>query len=163
VAASGVFGRFLYVQIPRSMAGDELSLSQIQELDAGLSIALAADFGLDREMIARVERVAERGVDPRRPLLMLLAGMAIEPWRLRVRLRRLLRELDFGHDANWRRLAALLRRKAVLHRRLVLLGRLRELFHYWHVVHKPFAVLMYLFMVVHIVVAWMTGYAWAGQ
>ena len=40
---------------------------------------------------------------------------------------------------------------------------LHGLFHYWHVIHKPFAVVMYVFMVVHVVVASMTGYGWAGD
>ena len=38
------------------------------------------------------------------------------------------------------------------------LARVERLFHYWHVFHKPFAFLMYLFMTVHIGVAWWTGY-----
>jgi len=46
-----------------------------------------------------------------------------------------------------------------LERRLLLWSQLRELFHYWHVVHKPFAVLMYLFALLHVTVAWVTGYA----
>ena len=53
--------------------------------------------------------------------------------------------------------------KALLHRRILLWDRLHELFHYWHVFHKPFAVVMYLFMIVHIAVAVMTGYGWAGR
>ena len=36
--------------------------------------------------------------------------------------------------------------------------RLRQLFHYWHVLHKPFAVVMYLFLIVHIVVVSLAGY-----
>lgn len=39
-------------------------------------------------------------------------------------------------------------------------ARLRQLFHYWHVFHKPFAFVMYVLMIVHVAVAWMTGYAW---
>jgi len=35
------------------------------------------------------------------------------------------------------------------------------LFYYWHVLHKPFAVIMYLFMIVHVAVALATGYGWA--
>jgi hypothetical protein len=162
VAASGVFGRFLYIQIPRSMAGDELSLAQVKELDAAMSWALSTDFGLDREAIARVEAIAESGLDPGRPLVVLLARMAVDPWRLRARLRRLRAGVGLRERKAGRRLAALVLRKAVLHRRLLLWDRLRELFHYWHVVHKPFALLMYLFMVVHIAVAWATGYAWGG-
>ena len=54
------------------------------------------------------------------------------------------------------------RQKALAHRRLLIWDRVQELFHYWHVIHKPFAIVMYLFMVVHIAVALMTGYGWAG-
>ena len=39
-------------------------------------------------------------------------------------------------------------------------SQLQGLFHYWHVIHKPFAIVMYLFMIVHIVVASVTGYGW---
>lgn len=46
------------------------------------------------------------------------------------------------------------------HRSGEALERFQRLFHYWHVFHKPFAVVMYLFMIVHVAVAWMTGYAW---
>ena len=53
--------------------------------------------------------------------------------------------------------------KARLHRRILLWQRVRELFHYWHVFHKPFALLMYLFAAVHIGVAWATGYALVGS
>jgi hypothetical protein len=37
-----------------------------------------------------------------------------------------------------------------------------QLFHYWHVFHKPFAALMYVFAAVHIAVAWLTGYGGVG-
>jgi hypothetical protein len=77
VALSGIFGRFLYVRIPRNAAGEEIPL-----------------------------------------------------------------------DAAARRDARLVRRV--------------QLFHYWHVFHKPFAALMYLFALVHIAVAWLTGYARVG-
>jgi hypothetical protein len=50
--------------------------------------------------------------------------------------------------------------KALVRRRILLWDRAHELFHYWHVMHKPFALVMYLFMVVHVAVAVMTGYAW---
>jgi hypothetical protein len=163
VAASGVFGRFLYTQIPRSMAGDELSLAQVKELDATLSLALSTEYGLDRDAIAKVEAIAESGLEPPPPLVVLLARLLIDPWRLRARLRRLRIGLGSSDKRAGRPLAALILRKAVLHRRVLLWDRLRALFHYWHVLHKPFALLMYLFMVVHIAVAWMTGYAWGGR
>ena len=56
------------------------------------------------------------------------------------------------------------RQKAHVHRRrIVLWDRVHELFHYWHVLHKPFALVMYLFMLVHVAVAFVTGYGWVGR
>jgi len=50
------------------------------------------------------------------------------------------------------------RQKAVLRRRILLWGALHRIFHHWHVVHRPFAVVMYLFVLVHVTVASLTGY-----
>jgi hypothetical protein len=49
-------------------------------------------------------------------------------------------------------------RKAQLHRRILRWHRLQEIFHHWHVFHKPFAIIMYLFLIVHIAVVTVTGY-----
>ena len=57
----------------------------------------------------------------------------------------------------------MVRQKAQVHRRILLWDRVHELFHYWHVLHKPFAVVMYLFMIVHVAVALVTGYGWVGR
>jgi hypothetical protein len=43
-------------------------------------------------------------------------------------------------------------------RRIVLWDALHRVFHHWHVLHKPFAVVMYLFVLVHVIVASLTGY-----
>jgi hypothetical protein len=37
---------------------------------------------------------------------------------------------------------------------------IHQLFHYWHVIHKPFAIIMYIIMFVHILVAVYVGYTW---
>ena len=56
-----------------------------------------------------------------------------------------------------------IRQKAGADPSAVLFDALHRLFHHWHVVHKPFALVMYLFMTVHVVVAVMTGYAWGSR
>ncbi|HEY0143966.1 MAG TPA: hypothetical protein VGF48_23975 [Thermoanaerobaculia bacterium] len=99
VALSGVLGRYLYLQIPRTRAGDERTLADVQEE---------------------------------------------------------LRALDESPDGT--SAAALQKRKAWLQRRIARWHRTQELFHYWHVFHKPFAILMYLFLIVHIAVVTLTGY-----
>jgi len=159
VALSGVLGRYLYRQIPHGQGGDELTLAEVEKLDQELSRQLVESFGLPAEAIAELENTAEAGLDPRRSLPVLLTISALGSLSLKRRLRRFrqrFRDLDPGLRRRFEETVA---HKARLRRRLVLWSKVRRLFHHWHVVHKPFAVIMYLFMLVHIAVAWMTGYA----
>lgn len=146
VALSGVLGRYLYLQIPRTRAGDQLSLAEVEELNADLTRRLREELG--EEPLQELEALAA-DLSPR------LLRMPLDGIRLRWRLRSF-RKRHRGSAE----LTRTVRQKALLQRRLLLWNRLQELFHHWHVLHKPFAVLMYVFMIVHIAVAVLTGYAW---
>ena len=50
--------------------------------------------------------------------------------------------------------------KAVLRRRIAFWQAIHNLFHYWHVFHKPFALVMYIIMLVHAGVSVWLGYTW---
>lgn len=158
VALSGVLGRYLYLQIPRTRAGDELTLSELVAQDSALTERLRREFGLDDDHLRRLDALAS---PPQRAgLLAPLAGMLVADVRLGHRLR------VFGRESGappslYRPLMHVISQKAQVRRRIVLWDALHRLFHHWHVVHKPFAVVMYLFMVVHVIVASMTGYGWA--
>lgn len=156
VALSGVFGRFLYAQIPRTAAGDQLSLDEARRLDAELGARLRAEFDLSDADLAALEPPAAGG---RASVASALLALAAEPWRRRRRVARFRAAHGRLPATALARLAALAGQRALLHRRLALWRHLHELFHYWHVFHKPFALLMYLFAALHIGVAWATGYA----
>lgn len=49
VFASGVIGRFIYIQIPRSIEGRELSLSEVQGLKSNIGDILKSDYNLPEE------------------------------------------------------------------------------------------------------------------
>jgi hypothetical protein len=87
--------------------------------------------------------------------------MLIDHVRLRSALRRFARSCRGVPRPVFREFERVVQQKALVRRRIVLWDRAHELFHYWHVLHKPFAVVMYLFMVVHVAVAMVTGYGWA--
>lgn len=146
VALSGVLGRYLYLQIPRTRAGDQLSLAEVEELNANLTRRLREELG--EGPLQELEALAA-DLSPR------LLRMPLDGIRLRWRLRSF-RKRHRGSAE----LTRTIRQKALLQRRLLLWNRLQELFHHWHVLHKPFAVVMYVFMIVHIAVAVLTGYAW---
>jgi hypothetical protein len=158
VAMSGVLGRFLYLQIPRTRAGEEVALAELEAHDRELSDRLRSGFGLDDSRLAELDAIV--AVPPR-------TGIAGALWELlsgELRLRSALRSFAAGCRSVPRPVFAefdrVVRQKARTRRRIVLWDRVHELFHYWHVLHKPFAVVMYLFMIVHVAVAVVTGYGW---
>jgi len=162
VAASGVFGRYLYLQIPRTRAGEEMNLAALERVDAELTERLRRQFRLDDATIERLESIA--GGQERNAGLLgtLLRMMTDDLWRLR-RLREFARACPGVPVPVRREFERIVCEKADARRRILLWNRLHDLFHYWHVLHKPFAVVMYLFMVVHVAVALWTGYAWGGS
>lgn len=160
VALSGVLGRYLYLQIPRTRAGDQLSLAEVEELNADLARRLQEELGeaLLKELDSLAAGSIEPGTRPGTPLLPLLLRMPLDGVRLRWRLRSFRRRHRESAE-----LTRVIRQKALLQRRLLLWSRLQELFHHWHVLHKPFAIVMYIFMIVHVAVVILTGYGWVGQ
>jgi hypothetical protein len=157
VALSGVFGRYLYLQIPRTRAGEELTLAEVEKADRELAARLRAEFGADDAFLERLERAAAPPASGGLPgLLLWVVGQDLGLRRRR--LAQVARSLPGLPPALARELAVLVRQKAVLQRRIRLWGALHRLFHHWHVVHRPFAVVMYVFVLVHVAVASATGY-----
>lgn len=162
VAVSGVLGRYLYLQIPRTRAGDELTLEEARQASDELAERAERALGIDRAVLERLDAEARAGAAAALPLPILLLRLPFGGLALRWRLRRLLAKLPAPRGGDLAELAAALRQRAVLERRLALWHRLHDLFHYWHVFHKPFAAVMYLFLILHVVVVVLTGYAWGG-
>jgi hypothetical protein len=158
VASSGVLGRYLYLQIPRTRAGEELALADLEKQDRELSERLRARFSLSEHQLAELEAlVAPRS---RTGLLGGLLLMLTDDLHLRAGLRRFASGCPSIPRPVVREFERVVRQKALARRRILLWDRAHELFHYWHVLHKPFAIVMYLFMIVHVVVALVTGYGW---
>jgi len=155
VAVSGILGRFLYAQIPRTASGDELSLEEARKMEQLMAARLRSEFGLDDSDLALLEaRQAARS----RSLLGMLFGLIGLPFAFRRSVGQFLRRHRDVPRPVVVRMLRIARQRALLRRRLDLWRRLHELFHYWHVLHKPFALLMYLFAAIHVAVAYATGY-----
>jgi hypothetical protein len=159
VALSGVLGRYLYLQIPRTRAGEELTLGELTKQDRALSARLTQDFGLDGRLLERLESLAAPAPG-RRGVVRAFGSALLADLTLRYRLRGFARQCGQVPSRVFSEFLEVARRKAVVRRRIVFWDAAHRLFHYWHVIHKPFAVVMYVFMVVHVVVASMTGYGW---
>ena len=155
VALSGIFGRYLYLQIPRTRAGEELSLAEVERADRDLTRRLKDEFGADAAYLDQVEKAS--APPAARGLIAVLAVLLLEDMGLRGGRARVAPLPGLPPDIA-RNLASLIAQKKTLRRRIVLWDAIHRLFHHWHIIHKPFAVVMYLFVVVHVVVASLTGY-----
>jgi hypothetical protein len=160
VAISGILGRYLYQQLPRRQSGDELTLAEMEQLDGSYTTRLRDEFGLSESDLERLDEIATGDLQREASLFALILRLPVQGIALRWRLRRFGRRLRVDSKSLVREMRAVARRKALLERRILLWEKLRQLFYYWHVFHKPFAIVMYLFMIVHIVVVSVTGYGW---
>ena len=160
VASSGVLGRFLYLQIPRTRAGEEVALAELEAQDRELSERLRSRFGLDERQLAQLDEIV--AAPARTGLAGGLWQILVGDLQLRSALRGFAASCRAVPPSVFAEFERVVRQKAQARRRIVLWDRVHELFHYWHVLHKPFAVVMYLFMIVHVAVALVTGYGWVG-
>ncbi len=156
VALSGVFGRYLYQQIPRNVLGETLSSDDIESRNESILVELSENHGVGDKGVAALEKLAIGPLE-NRPALVALFILPVVNFMLA-------RQLQSGVVGFSRELgpeARKLARNWVLQtRRLHLFHLIRDLFHWWHVFHKPFALIMILIMIVHVAVALALGYTW---
>ena len=159
VAASGFLGRYLYAQIPHRQSGDAMSAQEVQARQTELVARLRDHHHLPAAELATIGRLSEPG-RASRSLPALLVAMPLAEAALRWRLRGFRRRYRHLPLELYRDLGDTMLQHALLRRRLLLWERTHRLFDYWHVLHKPFAAVMYLFLVLHVAVSLATGYGW---
>lgn len=158
VALSGFVGRYLYVRIPRSLRGIELTHDELDARALALNQQLAAE-ALPEALVARVSAFEDRIVPPQgRPLRLL--GLLASELRTRREFVVLQRELahaglgaDLLHDA-----AHVIAERAALIRQTAYLEKTKKLFDLWHVFHMPLVYVMFAIVVLHVAVTLYLGY-----
>ena len=160
VVASGVIGRFLYVQIPRNMKGAELTEQEIAgELDRLAAALLASPLGLS--LIRMIDKEFENIAKPTTlsETFSLLAHLERIKFTTRNKIREMIsRSRVSGELADQLRSAATAR--ASLVQKSLILNQVERLFYYWHVIHFPFSIIMFVTLAAHVAVVIALGYTW---
>lgn len=171
VSLSGVIGRYLYSQIPRRVNAAEISMRELQEFQAKMAEQLAEQDLLPQSDLRSLMKLpSQQRVDAMFMPISLVYMMMLDVARAFgiARLRR--RALGFGetvrtlggflrtshHDLE--RAIELAKEEAATAKRVLFLKRSQQVFHLWHVVHKPFSYTFALLAIIHIVVVMMMGY-----
>jgi hypothetical protein len=157
VVASGFVGRYLYVRVPKTLRGTEVSYGELTARAGELAAELAGS-GLPPAVSASIEAF-EKHVAPgnERGPVALLAG----EYRLKRALSGLRAEIRRSGIEGGRlaEIFGVIRERAVLRRRIAYLSQTKKLFSLWHVFHKPLVYVMLAIAVLHVAVAIYLGYA----
>jgi hypothetical protein len=160
VTLSGVFGRYVYARIPRSINGQFVSLKRIQQQFDTIVERIQDVVDLNASEVAESLGFGERV--PAAGLLPAIAAAVTYDFKRRQvapRLRGMLQERQVPARIH-PEIIDLVQQQVRLRHQLVILGPFQRLFRYWHVFHLPMAILMLLIMVVHVFVAVLFGYTW---
>ncbi len=161
VVASGVIGRFIYIQIPRTIEGRELSLNEIKSMKSNVDDLLSGNVALNangQEAILQAITLNEHSGSEGHGLSGIFGQYFEDPKHVR-QIREVMRfnNISSGDAA---RIIKMVRQEMVLNRRIERLQTMRQLFKYWHVAHLPFALIMLIIMVIHVGVTLAFGYRW---
>lgn len=160
VVASGVIGRFIYIQIPRTIEGRELSLNEVKEMKGNVGEVLKGAYRLDeRSFDTIMESIQVSGRAKSASLLSGIAGKYFEDQRNIRNIKYLLRGNNLA-PADVSKVTRLIRNEISLNNRIERLLTMQKLFKYWHVAHLPFAIIMLIIMVIHVGVTIAFGYRW---
>jgi hypothetical protein len=144
VVLSGVIGRFIYNQIPRTIEGRELTLAEVKTMKTDLAEALDDEFKLDETTKEAIINIANTDK---------LKGSSLKS------LKKLLISKNFPKEDRIYVLK-LVKDDILLSRKIGRLQKMQQLFKYWHVAHMPFALIMLVIVIIHVVITLSFGYKW---
>jgi len=160
VVLSGIIGRFIYIQIPRTIQGRELSLAEIREMKDNLSQSLSMKYGLEEEVYQQLLAATQREIESGNASFI---QRIIQRWKhnreVKNSVRTILRQTRLtGRDR--RGVMKLVHNEMTMNARISRLQTMQTLFKYWHVAHLPFALVMLVIMVIHVAITIAFGYRW---
>ena len=132
VWVSGVIGRFIYIAIPRTIEGRELSMVELEGMQDEAILALKNRYDLE---ISEIK-------DLNRNELTEVLGKNNIP------------------SKDLKKVRSLIKQQKRLTSRIKRLEKTRNLFHHWHVIHLPFALIMLVILIIHVAVTLSLGYFW---
>jgi hypothetical protein len=160
VFLSGIIGRFIYIQIPRSIEGRELSLHEIRDMKSDLGTVLNELLHLDAESYNIIVDSVKKKVELyHKNAMMRIYRKYSDDFNTILVVKAVLKKnnVSKGHQ---KQVLTLVKNDISLNRRIDRLVVMKNLFKYWHVAHLPFALVMLIIMIIHVGVTLVFGYRW---
>ena len=162
VVLSGIVGRFIYLQIPRTIEGRELSVQEILDMKERLTIKVRSVLSEDSSTLTEFQRISS--ADRYKSLNLLTAvGYLHRDFFDIKRVLRLFKnriKLIGIIKSERKELIKAAKSELTMARRIAFLRTSQKLFQLWHIFHLPFAITMFVIMVIHVAVTIIFGYKW---
>lgn len=160
VVVSGIIGRFIYIQIPRTLEGRELNLQELQNLKSDIPQYASQNFGLSQLESDQLSGIIDIKLNTvgKNSMIRFFNHYFFG-------LKQLSKTRSFLSSTSITRkhkkhLIRIVKKELNLNRKIEWLTSMQSLFKYWHVAHLPFALIMLVIMVIHVGVTLLFGYKW---
>jgi len=160
VFLSGIIGRFIYIQIPRTIEGRELSLNEVHDMKTDIGEILKNSYKLDEDSYQTILSVIhiEPATKSNSSFFRFDKKYFNNVKTLKL-VRSLLKKNKLPKD-DYKNVVSLVKKEISLNRKIERLVTMQKLFNYWHVAHLPFALVMLIIMLIHVAVTLVFGYKW---
>ncbi|MEP7323383.1 MAG: hypothetical protein ABI761_15770 [Saprospiraceae bacterium] len=158
VVISGVIGRFIYNQIPRSIQGRELSLSEVRSIQQDVTRELdSVGEELSNEILQKIKGNSTDEIKGNSISDILRDYFRDQATYSSIKQSLGVKTID---SVDARHILKLVKYELQLQRKIKRLQQMQKLFRSWHVVHLPFALIMLVIMVIHVIITLTFGYRW---
>ncbi len=160
VASSGIIGRFFYTLIPRNLNGTELTLEEIdnrlQELNSSLQSNTIGEKILHMidESFADIKKPSGIGE---------MVSSLLHLQKIKSHIRRTTHSLIAASSLDHttaKQISEIANDRALLFQKTIVLQQTEKVFYYWHAIHLPFTIIMFITLAAHVTVAYLLGYRW---
>jgi hypothetical protein len=160
VFLSGIIGRFIYLQIPHSIEGRELSLNEVRGMKTDVALVLRNSHNLTEENYNLiVDSIRKKpGLYQTNVVSRYISNYFRDKKNIR-KVKSLLKHNKLPGPES-KMILGLIRDDIKINQKIERLDTMQSLFKYWHVVHSPFALIMLVIMAIHVAVTIVFGYRW---
>ena len=162
VALSGFIGRYIYIKIPHHVSGKELTKDEFKKQLHTMTHTFKSDFDLSDKTINKIlllsgaEKIEKRGLLG----IFTIFFMDITGWFKWQGIKNEIQKSSTISKSEIHQFKHSLKHIVKMDRQIAFWKAAQSLFHYWHVIHKPFAYTMVVIMIIHVVVVVTMGYTW---
>lgn len=163
VVLSGFVGRFIYVQIPRTIQGHVLTAEELSSSESSFINQMKEGYSIPENIITKINSLSAHQEYVRlslwKSVLIFVTTFSATSKILNEIKHELYKEgIKDKHQIN--SILKIAKSKIIISRKIGTLRTMQKLFRYWHIFHLPFALSMFIIMFIHIIITITFGYKW---